>query len=70
MNKDQQFLLNNLQNMIKYIQAETEKKVQVIKKDAIKEADLEKTKMIHPEKEKIKSKIVKELDEYKVKLKM
>jgi hypothetical protein len=70
MNKDQQFLLNNLQNMIKYIQAETEKKVQVIKKDAIKDADLEKTKMIHPEKEKIKAKIVKELDEYKVKLKM
>ena len=40
MNQDQQFLLKNLQNMIKYIQQETEKKVQIIKKDAIKDAEL------------------------------
>ena len=40
MNQDQQFLLKNLQNMIKYIQAETEKKVQIIKKEAVKDADL------------------------------
>ncbi len=44
MNQDQQFLLKNLQNMIKYIQQETEKKVQIIKKDAIKDAELGKYK--------------------------
>jgi hypothetical protein len=44
MNQDQQFLLKNLQNMIKYIQQETEKKVQIIKKDAIKDAELGKKK--------------------------
>lgn len=40
MNQDQQFLLKNLQNMIKYIQAETDKKVAIIKKDALKDAEL------------------------------
>ena len=40
MNQDQQFLLKNLQNMIKYIQQETEKKVQIIKKEALRDADL------------------------------
>ncbi len=40
MNPDQQFLVKNLQNMIKYIQQETEKKVQIIKKEAGKDADL------------------------------
>ena len=33
MNQDQQFLVNNLQKMIKYIQQETDKKVQMIKKE-------------------------------------
>jgi hypothetical protein len=40
MNPDQQFLLKNLQNMVKYIQQETDKKVSIIKKDAEKEAEL------------------------------
>lgn len=40
MNQDQQFLVKNLQNMIKYIQQETEKKVNNIKKEASKDADL------------------------------
>lgn len=70
MNQDQQFLLKNLQNMIKYIQQETEKKVQIIKKDALRDADLEKSKLIHPEKEKIRNRILKELEEYKTSMKM
>jgi len=81
MNQDQQFLLKNLQNMIKYIQQETEKKVQIIKKDAIKDAELgkynfpiliflEKSKIIHPEKVNIKNKMVKEQDEFKTRMKM
>ena len=70
MNQDQQFLLKNLQNMIKYIQQETEKKVQIIKKEALKDADLEKSKLIHPEKEKIRNRMVKELDEYTTSMKM
>ncbi len=40
MNQDQQFLVRNLQNMIKYIQQETNKKVQGIQKDALRDADL------------------------------
>jgi V-type H+-transporting ATPase subunit E len=70
MNQDQQFLLKNLQNMIKYIQQETEKKVQIIKKEALKDADLEKSKLIHPEKEKIRNKMVKELEEYTTNMKI
>jgi hypothetical protein len=70
MNQDQQFLLKNLQNMIKYIQQETEKKVQIIKKEALKDADLEKSKLIHPEKEKIRNRMVKELEEYTTSMKM
>lgn len=46
MNQDQQFLLKNLQNMIKYIQQETEKKVQIIKKEALRDADLGNIKLI------------------------
>jgi vacuolar-type H+-ATPase subunit E/Vma4 len=68
--QDQQFLLKNLQNMIKYIQQETEKKVQIIKKEALKDADLEKSKLIHPEKEKIRNRMVKELEEYTTSMKM
>jgi hypothetical protein len=56
--------------MIKYIQQETEKKVQIIKKEALKDADLEKSKLIHPEKEKIRNRMVKELDEYTTSMKM
>ncbi len=82
MNQDQQFLLKNLQNMIKYIQQETEKKVLIIKKEALRDADLgisnillknnflEKSKLIHPEKEKIRNRILKELEEYKTSMKM
>ena len=56
MNQDQQFLVNNLQKMIKYIQQETDKKVQMIKKEAAKDADLEKALLINPEKVKIAKK--------------
>lgn len=47
MNQDQQFLVKNLQNMIKYIQQETEKKVQIIKKEAGKDADLGRNRSIN-----------------------
>lgn len=70
MNQDQQFLLNNLQKMIKYIQQETEKKVQNINKEADKEANLEKALYIKPEKEKIVKKMEKELEDYKTKMKI
>jgi hypothetical protein len=82
MNQDQQFLVKNLQNMIRHIQQETEKKVNSIKKEAGKEADLgkiyvticniylEKALLINPEKEKIAKRIDKELDEYKTSMKM
>ena len=53
MNPDQKFLVENLQRMIKYIQQETDKKVAIIKKEAGKDADLEKALLINPEKEKI-----------------
>jgi len=70
MNQDQQFLLNNLQKMIQYIKQETEKKVTNIKKEADKEANLEKALIIKPEKEKISRKIEKELEDYKTKMKI
>ena len=70
MNQDQQFLLNNLQKMIKYIQQETDKKVQSINKEADKEANLEKALYIKPEKEKIAKKMEKELEDYKTKMKI
>ena len=70
MNQDQQFLLNNLQKMIQYIKQETEKKVANIKKEADKEANLEKALIIKPEKEKISKKIEKELEDYKTKMKI
>ena len=53
MNPDQKFLVENLQRMIKYIQQETDKKVAIIKKEAGKDADLEKALLMNPEKEKI-----------------
>jgi hypothetical protein len=40
MNQDQEFILKNLKNMISYIKQETEKKVQLIRKEAVREADL------------------------------
>ena len=70
MNQDQQFLLNNLQKMIQYIKQETEKKVANIKKEADKEANLEKALIIKPEKEKISRKLEKELEDYKTKMKI
>ena len=70
MSQDPQVLQNNVQKMIKYIQQETEKKVQSINKDAEKEKNLEKALYIKPEKEKIAKKIDKELEEYKTKMKI
>ena len=70
MNQDQQFLLSNLPKMIQYIKQETEKKVSNIKKEADKEANLEKALIIKPEKEKISKKIEKELEDYKTKMKI
>ena len=70
MNQDQQFLLNNLQKMILYIKQETEKKVSNIKKEADKEANLEKALIMKPEKEKITRKLEKELEDYKTKMKI
>ena len=70
MNQDQQFLVNNLQKMIKYIQQETDKKVQMIKKEAAKDADLEKALLINPEKIKIAKKMEKELENYKTSMKI
>ena len=62
--------LNYLQKMIQYIKQETEKKVSNIKKEADKEANLEKALIIKPEKEKISKKIEKELEDYKTKMKI
>ena len=70
LSSDQDFLLVNLQKMIKYIQQETEKKVQAIKKDANKDADLEKALIINPEKEKITRRMEKELENYKTQMKI
>jgi len=70
MNQDQQFILNNLQKMIEYIKQETEKKVQIINKEAQKDADLEKALLINPEKEKISKRMEKELEDYKTQMKI
>ena len=70
MNPDQKFLVENLQRMIKYIQQETDKKVAIIKKEAEKDADLEKALLINPEKEKIGKRMEKELEDYKTKMKI
>ena len=70
MNQDQQFLVNNLQKMIKYIQQETDRKVANIKKEAGKDADLEKALRINPEKEKISRRMEKELEDYKTQMKI
>ena len=40
MNQDQSFLVKNLQNMCDYIRQETDKKAALIKKEAIKDAEL------------------------------
>ena len=55
MNPDQKFLVENLQRMIKYIQQETDKKVAIIKKEAGKDADLEKALLINPRRKKLES---------------
>lgn len=67
---DQQFLVTNLKKMIDYIKQETEKKVQSIKKEASKDADLEKALIINPEKEKIAKRMEKELESYKTQMKI
>lgn len=40
MNQDQSFLVKNLQNMCDYIRQETDRKAALIKKEAIKDAEL------------------------------
>lgn len=70
MNQDQQFMLKNLQNMINYIKSETDKKVQNIQNEAKRSAEANKSAYLEPLKAEISSKIKKELDEYKVKIKV
>ena len=60
----------NTAKIIQYIEAETKKKVENIKKEADKEAELEKALVIKPEKQKIQKKIEKELEDYKTKMKI
>ena len=60
----------NTNNIIQYIQNETQKKIDSIRKDAKKEEELEKVIVIKPEKEKIAKKIEKELEDYKTKMKI
>ena len=67
---DQQYLISNLKNMIDYIQQDTKNKVEQIKKDAMQESAKARGKMLDPEKEKITKKIFKELEEFKVKVKI
>lgn len=69
-NQDLQQHNKNVRNIIMYIKGETQKKIEAINREAIKEADLEKTKVIPVEKEKIKIRILKELEEYKTNMKM
>ncbi len=52
------------------MQQETDKKVQNINKEADKEVNLEKALLINPEKDKIKKKMEKELEDYKTKMKI
>ncbi len=70
LSQDQSFLVKNLQNMCDYIRQETDKKAALIKKEAVKDAELEKSKMVKPEQEKIKMKMNKELEEHKVTVKV
>ena len=60
----------NTNLIIQYIQKETQKKIDTIKKDAKKEEELEKVTVVKPEKEKIAKKIAKELEDYKTKMKI
>jgi len=82
-NQEQQFLLKNLQNMVSYIKNETEKKAKTIRNEADSTANacnifiytlpfiiLVKSKMMEPEKEKVRARVLKEIEEYKVRLKM
>jgi len=70
MSSDQQYLISNLKNMIDYINTDTKNKVEQINNEAISESVKEKAKLLDPEKEKISKKIFKELEEFKVKVKM
>ncbi len=67
---DQQYLIQNLKNMIDYIKQDTTNKIEQIKKDAMSESAKARSKMLDPEKEKISKKIFKELEEFKVKVKI
>ena len=60
----------NTSKIIQYIEAETKKKVESIKNEDVKEAELEKVLIIKPEKQKIQKKIEKELEDYKTKMKI
>ena len=60
----------NTSKIIQYIEAETKKKVESIKNEDVKEAELEKALIIKPEKQKIQKKIEKELEDYKTKMKI
>jgi hypothetical protein len=70
LNQDQQQYNKNVRSIIQYIKQDTEKKIENIRKEATKECDLEKTRIIGPEKEKIKTRILKELEDYRTNLKM
>ena len=67
MNQQEQ---QNIEKIIQYIKDETQKKINTKKKETKKEAELEKVIVLKPEKEKIKKKIDKELEDYKTKMKI
>ena len=67
MNQQEQ---QNIEKIIQYIKDETQKKINTIQKETKKEAELEKVIVLKPEKEKIKKKIDKELEDYKTKMKI
>jgi V-type H+-transporting ATPase subunit E len=69
-NQNQSIEENNIKAIINYIEGETEKKLQMIRKDAEKEAELDKKNFVRPEKQKIAKKIEKELEDYKTKMKI
>ena len=69
-NQNQLIEQKNTNNIIKYIEEETAKKITKIQQEAIKEAELERALVVKPEKAKIAKKIEKELEEYKTKMKI
>ncbi len=69
-NQNQNIEQANTNKIIKYIEDETQKKIVNIRKEAEKEAELEKALVVKPEKQKIIKKIEKELEDYKTKMKI